>query len=69
MAPGTVAAAGTCNFSGLAGCAAAGVAEFQVRCAFLPVAGGTRKFFVLLTAGAGVQGGGFVLVVGFLGCL
>ena len=67
MAPGPVTAAVTCFFRGLAGSAATGIAEFLRGRAFLPVAGGTRNFFVLLAAGAGVQGGGFVLVSGFHG--
>jgi len=65
LAPGPVAAAGTCNFTGLTGGAATGIAEFQVRCAGIPVAGGTRNFLMLLAAGAGVKVGGFGLVVGF----
>jgi hypothetical protein len=67
MAPGPVAAAGTCNFTGLTGGAATGIGEFQFGRAGIPVAGRTRNFLVLFTAGAGVQGCGFVLVVGFLG--
>jgi hypothetical protein len=67
MAPGPVTATVLCNFRCLAGCAAAGIAKFLRGRAFLPVAGGTRKVFVLLSAGAGVQGGGFVLFIGFHG--
>jgi hypothetical protein len=69
MAPGPVTAAGTCRFAGLAGSAAAGITELQGGRAGIPVAGGTRNFFVLLTAGAGMQGGGFVLVFGFFGVI
>lgn len=69
MAPGPVAAAGTCNFTDLAGSAATGITEFQVRRTGILVAGGTRNFLMLLAAGAGVQGGGFVLVVGFFGII
>jgi hypothetical protein len=54
-------------FCGLTGTAAAGISEFQVRRAGIPVAGGTRNFFVLLAAGTGVQDSGFVLVAGFSG--
>jgi hypothetical protein len=69
VAPGPVAAAVTCNFRSLTGSAATGIAEFLRGRAFLPVAGGTRKLFVLLAAGAGVQGDGFILVVGFHGII
>jgi len=61
-----MAAGVTCNFRSLAGSTAAGIAEFLRGRAGIPVAGGTRKVFVLLATGAGVQGGGFVLVIGFL---
>ena len=67
MAPGPVATAGTCNFRGLAGSAAAGLAKFHVGRAGVPVAGGTREFLVLFSAGAGVQGGGFLFMAGFCG--
>jgi hypothetical protein len=69
LAPGSVTAAVTCLFGGLAGSAAAGISEFQGGRAGIPVAGGTRNVLVLLTAGAGVQGGGFVLVIGFHGII
>lgn len=69
MAPWPVTAAVTCNSRSLAGSAATGIAEFLRGRAFLPVAGGTRKVFVLLAAGAGVQGGGFVLVIGIHGII
>jgi hypothetical protein len=62
-----MAAGVTCNFRGLAGSAATGIAEFLRGRAGIPVAGGTRKVFVLLATGAGVQGGGFVLFIGFYG--
>jgi len=67
MAPGAVAAAVAGFFCGLTGSAAAGIAEFQVRRAGIPVAGRTRNFLVLLAAGAGMQGGGFLIVAGFSG--
>jgi hypothetical protein len=67
LASRPVAAAGTCNFRSLAGSAAAGIAEFQVGRAGFPVAGGTREFLVLFSAGAGVQGGGFLFMAGFCG--
>jgi hypothetical protein len=69
LAPGPVTAAVTCNFRRLTGSAAAGISEFQGGRAGIPVAGGTRNVLVLLTAGAGVQGGGFVLVIGFYGII
>ena len=59
MAPGAVAATVACSFSSLSRSAAAGIPEFKVRRAGIPVAGGSRNFFVLFTAGTGVQGGGF----------
>jgi len=67
MAPGPVTAAVTCNFPGLAGSAAAGIAEFQGGRAGIPVARRSRAFLVLLATGAGVQGGGFILVMDFFG--
>jgi hypothetical protein len=67
MAPGPMATAVTCLFCGLAGSAAAGIAEFQGGRAGIPVAGGSRNLLVLLTACAGMEGGGFFVVVGFLG--
>jgi hypothetical protein len=62
-------AAVTCNFCGPAGCAATGIAEFEGRRAGIPVTGRTREFLVLLAAGAGVQGDGFVLFMGFHGII
>jgi len=59
IAPGAVAATLACSFSGRAGSAAAGIPEFQVRRAGIPVAGGSRDFLVLFTAGTGVHRGGF----------
>lgn len=67
MAPGPVAAGGTCMLIGRIGSAAAGFSKFQGRFALLAV---TFPLFVLLvglTAGAGVKGRGFLLVVGFCG--
>jgi hypothetical protein len=66
MAPGPVTAGVTCFFPCIAGSAATGIAKFLRGRAFLPVAGGTWNFFMLLSAGAGVQGRGIVLVSGFL---
>lgn len=66
MAPGPVTAAVTCFPCSLAGSAATGIAEFLRGRAGIPVAGRTRNFFMLLSAGAGVQGGGIVLGRGFL---
>jgi hypothetical protein len=72
MAPGPVAAAGTCNFSGLAGSTAAGIAEFQVRRAGIPVAYALFMMLVNFTTCAGVCGavciGGcsWLVLVGFL---
>jgi hypothetical protein len=56
-----------CFFGSLTGSAAAGISEFQGGRAGIPVAGGAREIFMLLAAGTGVQGGGFVLVIGFRG--
>ena len=55
LAPGPVTAAVTCNFRGLAGSAAAGIAEFLRGRAFLPVAGGSSPVPVLFAACTGVQ--------------
>jgi hypothetical protein len=64
-----MAAGMTCNFRGFAGSAATGIAKFLRGRTGIPVAGGTRKIFVLLAASAGMQGGGFVLVMSFLGII
>jgi hypothetical protein len=69
LASRPMAAAVTRNFRGLAGCTATGIAEFQGGRAGIPVAGGTREILVLLAAGAGVQGSGFVLLIGFHGII
>jgi hypothetical protein len=60
-------AAVACFFGGLTGSAAAGISEFQGGRAGIPVAGGAREILVLLATGAGVQSGGFGLVIGFHG--
>jgi hypothetical protein len=62
-----VTAAVACFFASFAGPAAAGIPKFQVRCAGITVAGRIRKFFMLLAAGAGMQGGGFLSGSGFSG--
>jgi hypothetical protein len=69
MAPGPVTAAVLCNFRGLTGCAATGIAKFLRGLAGITVAGGTWKVIVLLSAGAGVQGSGFIPVIGFHGII
>jgi len=67
MAPGPVTAAVACLSGSITGSAAAGVAEFLGGRACIPVAGRTRDLFVLLTAGACVQSGGFLCLAGFHG--
>jgi hypothetical protein len=67
MAPGPVTAAVACFLCGLAGSAAAGITKFLRGRAGIPVTVRTRDLFVLLAAGTGVQGGGFVLFIGFRG--
>jgi hypothetical protein len=67
MAPGPVTTGMTCFFACFAGCAATGIAKFLRGLAGIPVAGGTRKVFVLLAAGAGVKGSGFGFFIGFYG--
>ena len=67
MAPGPVTAGGTCRGIGRIGSAAAGLSKFQGGLAGIPVARAIGGFLVLLTAGAGVEGRGFFLVVGLRG--
>lgn len=69
LASRPVAAAGTCSFCSRAGSAATGIAEFQIGRAGIPVAGGTREFLVLFSAGAGVQWSGFLFMAGFCGII
>jgi hypothetical protein len=57
------------SFGSIIGHAAAGITEFQSGRTCIPVAGGAREILVLLAAGACVQGGGFVLVIGFHGII
>jgi len=67
MAPGPVTAGGTCRFIGRVSSTAAGLSKFQGGFALIAV---TLSLFVLLmyfTAGAGVEGCGFFLVVGLRG--
>jgi len=67
MAPGPVAAGGTCNVIGCIGSTAAGFSKFQGGFALIAV---TLSLFMLLvgfTAGTGVEGSGFLLVVGLRG--
>ena len=65
-------AAGTCLFGGLAGSAAAGIAEFLGGRAIIPVAFALFMVLVYLSAGAGVCGAGCfrgysrLVLVGFL---
>ena len=74
MAARPVSAAVACFFSGLAGPAAAGIAEFLGRRAFIPVAYALFMVFVNFTAGAGVLGSlcscgcSCLVLVGFLCC-
>ena len=68
MAAGAMAAAAAGFFCSLTGSAAAGIAEFQVRRAGIPVAGRTRNFLVLLATGTGMHSG-FCIGVGFLGII
>jgi|GEM_PF-1348052 len=67
MAPGPVAAAVTRLPGSFAGSAATGIAEFFGRRAGVAVAHRTRNVLVLLAAGAGMQGGGFLFARGFSG--
>jgi len=69
VAPRPVTAAGTCSVRSRAGSTATGIPEFQVGRAAFPVAGGARDFLVLFSAGAGVQGGGFLFRAGFCGII
>jgi len=69
MATGPMAAAVTCFSPCIAGSAATGIAEFLRGRAGIPVTGGTRKVFMPLSASAGVQGGGFILVTGIHGII
>jgi hypothetical protein len=62
-----VAAAVGLSVGSSIGSAAAGITKFQSRRTGIPVAGGAREILVLLAAGAGMQGGGFVLVIRFHG--
>jgi hypothetical protein len=64
-----MAAAVTCNLRGLTGCTATGIAKFLRRCTGITVAGRTREILMLLAAGTGVQGGGFVLLIEFHGII
>jgi len=67
MAPGPVAAGGTCNVIGRIGSAAAGFSKFQGGFALIAVAFSLFVLLVCFTAGAGVGGSGFLLVVGLCG--
>jgi hypothetical protein len=62
-----VAASVLLSIGSITGSTATGIAEFQGRRAGLAVAGRTRVFLVLFATGAGMEGGGFVLVMGFSG--
>jgi len=64
-----VAATVACFLCSFAGSATAGIAEFLGGRAFFPVAHAIFMVLVGFTAGAGVQGGGFVLVTGFSGIM
>ncbi|MDO9326782.1 MAG: hypothetical protein Q7T80_17680 [Methanoregula sp.] len=72
MTARSMPAAGTCLFGGLAGSAAAGIAEFLGGRAFIPVAFAFLMVLVYLSAGTGVFGAGCfwgygrLVLVGFL---
>ena len=67
MAPGPVAAGGTCNVIGRIGSAAAGFSKFQGRFALIAVTYSLFMLLVCFIAGAGVGGSGFLVVVGLRG--
>jgi len=67
MAPGPVTAGGTCNVIGRIGSAAAGFSKFQGRFALIAVTYSLFMLLVCFTAGTGVRGSGFLLVVGLRG--
>lgn len=69
MAPGPVTAAVGLAFGRIAGSTATGIAEFQGRLAGILVTGGSRNVLVLFAAGAGVEGLGFLLVMGRFGII
>jgi hypothetical protein len=60
----TMTAAVVITLGRMAGPTAAGIAKFQRGCAGFKVAGGVRAMPVLLATCAGMQGGGFILIVG-----
>ena len=67
MAPGPVAAGGTCTVIGRIGSATAGFSKFQGRFALIAVTLSLFMVLVCFTAGTGVEGSGFLLVVGLRG--